>query len=269
MKEDVILIKLEEVVKEVRDIKSDIEVKLNQYIVKTDNVIKILNNEINEVKKTTNELEKSQNFLSTQFEPNKSTMDNVLKSHSSITKENQIPKQRITLLEKQLKAESIKRNDLEQHGRLDQVKINGIPMTDNESCKEITVKIANLCKAKISISDIDVAHRLPGGGIIVKFKSRNARDELYYAKKQSKGMTVKDLGLSPPLNKGGKPLQGYIFINEGLTQENKSWLFETRKKCRELNIKHVWTNKGKIRVKGEHHDKPILIKSMDDVNALS
>ena len=73
-------------------------------------------------------------------------MDNVLKSHSSITKENQILKQRITLLEKQLKAESIEGNDLEQHGRLDQVEINGIPMTDNESCKEITVKIANLCK---------------------------------------------------------------------------------------------------------------------------
>ena len=93
---------------------------------------------------------------------------------------------------------------MEQHGRLDQVEISGIPMTDNDSCKEITVKIANLCKAKISISDIDVAHCLPGGGIIVKFMSRIARDELYYAKKHLKGMTVKDLGLSPPLNKGYK-----------------------------------------------------------------
>ena len=61
MKEDVILKKLEEVVKEVRDIKSDIEVKLNQYIAKTDNVIKILNNEINEVRRPQMNLKKVKN----------------------------------------------------------------------------------------------------------------------------------------------------------------------------------------------------------------
>ena len=105
-----------------------------------------------------------------------------------------------------------------------------------------------MAHAKTIPSDIDVAHRLPAGGVIVAFNSRTARDEFYNNRFNPKSKTVKDFGLGPP-EKDGQVTLGYIFINEGLTQEKNSLLFETRKKCKLLNIPKVWTSTGIIKVK--------------------
>ena len=159
--------------------------------------------------------------------------------------------------------ESTKRNAMEQHGRLNKVEINGIPIREGESCRNIVMQVANLCNAKIKAEAIDVTHRLYGGGIIVAFKSGEARDNLYYARFGLKEKTMKDIGLTPPLNKDGNPMRGFIFITEGLTHETKSLAHETRQNCKELIIK-VWTLKGKIKVKGDHHENPVVINCIED-----
>ena len=50
-----------------------------------------------------------------------------------VSKENEELNTKIKRLEIELKEEKIKRNKLEQHGRLNQVEINGIPLKENES----------------------------------------------------------------------------------------------------------------------------------------
>ena len=181
-RDDIVLKKLEEVIKEVRDITSNIEQKLENFIKKADQVLKSLNGDLNQVKNTTKELEKSQEFISNQYESNKAAMNNIIKSHSEIKHEKSLLKQNITRLEKQLKSESTKRNALELHGRLNQFEINGIPICEGEPCRNIVMQVANLCDAKIKEDHIDVTHRLYGGGIIVAFKSREARDNLLLCK---------------------------------------------------------------------------------------
>ena len=165
-----------------------------------------------------------------------------------VSKENEELHTKVKILEIELKEERIKRNKLEQHGYLNQTEINGIPLKEHGSCKDIVLEIAKLADAKIIRSDIDAAHGLPAGGIIVVFNSRTARNEFYSNRFNLKGKTVKDLGLDPP-EKDGQVTMGYIFINEGLTQEAKSLLFETRKKFKLLNIPKVWTSKGINKVK--------------------
>ena len=119
-------------------------------------------------------------------------------------------------LEKELKEERIKRNKLE----LNEVEINGIPLKEHKSCKGIVLEIAELVDAKTIPSDVDVAHRLPAGGIIVAFNSRTARDDFYNNKFYLKGKTVKDLGLDPPEKDGQVTMAIYLSTKASLNGQS-------------------------------------------------
>ena len=150
---------------------------------------------------------------------------------------------------------------------MNQVEINGIPLKENESCKGIVPEVAKLADAKLSHQILMLHTDFPlWNYCCIQFKY--CKDEFCDNTFNLKGQTVKDLGLDPP-EKDGQVTMGYIFINESLTQETKSLLFETRKKCKLLNIPKVWTSKGIIKVKGEHHTRPVIIASMNDVNKLN
>ena len=97
-------------------------------------------------------------------------------------KENKQLHSKVKQLENELKKEKIKRNKLEQHGCFNQVEISGVPLKDDEDCKKIIAEIAKLANAKVESTDTDVAHRLPGGGIIVQFTSRKAKCILFNSK---------------------------------------------------------------------------------------
>ena len=58
-------------------------------------------------------------------------------------KNKQLHSKKVKQLENELKEEKTKRNRLEQHGRLNQVEISGVPLTDDEDCKKIVAEIAN------------------------------------------------------------------------------------------------------------------------------
>ena len=242
--------KIEQMLKELKEVSNEVkavsnevkgvstkfdslESKLNNFINKTDNEIQRINSNIRKV-------EESQQFISAEYDKHRLQQDNIIKSHGDIMKENKQLHSEVKQLENELKEEKTKRNSLEQHGHLNQVEISGVPLQDDEDCKKNCCRnVAKLANAKIESADIDVAHRLPGGGIIVQFASRTARDILFNSKSNLKGKTVKDRGLSPPKTKEGVETKGLIFINEGLTQETKSLLFETRKKCKTLNINRI------------------------------
>ena len=56
---------------------------------------------------------------------------------------------------------------------------------------------------------------------------------------------------------------------KALLKRTKSLDFETRKKCKLLNMPKVCTSKGIIKNKGEHHTKPVITASMDYVSKLN
>ena len=155
-------------------------------------------------------------------------------------------------------------------GGLTKIEGRGVctPLKDNESCEDLVIKIAQLAGVVVKPEDISIVHCLRGGGIIVQFTTRKMRDLIFNSKKNLKGKMVKDLDLDPPTNNEGKATPGFILINEGLTPENKLLLHQTREKCRKLDIRGVWTVKGIIKVKGEHHEN-ITINNYDDLQKLN
>ena len=118
----------------------------------------------------------------------------------------------------------------------------------------------------ISIADIDIAHRLRRGNIIIVFTSRQVRDDMWFNKRNLKGLTIRNLGLEPQNDAYGKALKGSIFLQEALTFYYKHLFFQTREKCREMNIplKQVYTHKGTIKVY-INNQKTIEILCEDDI----
>ena len=125
-----------------------------------------------------------------------------------------------TILEKNLEKENIEEsirkqgeiikkleNETEQYSRRNNIKIRGLPDTDpRETALDSAKKIVQFLKEKdiasLSLSDIDIAHRLPNThnknrDIIVRFVSRLVRDEV-----MSQRRKLKNTG---------------VFINEDLT----------------------------------------------------
>ena len=86
------------------------------------------------------------------------------------------------------------------------VEISGIPLLKNEDCKKIVADIGfAMGLSKISIKDIDVAHRLFQNkedhtlSIIARFYSRTDRDHFFYARSELKSIKIQDLGYDPTI----------------------------------------------------------------------
>ena len=112
-------------------------------------------------------------------------------------------------------------------------------------CKKIVLEITKLMNLNISLNDIDIAHRLRRGNIIIVFTSRQARELLWYNKGNLKGISIRNLGHEPQHDIYGIPQKGFIFIHEALTFYDKHLFYLATEKCKELNspIKQVFTYK--------------------------
>ena len=71
------------------------------------------------------------------------TLKKLKNTNSRPRKENDILWNKINILTKGLAEEQLKRNNLEQYGRREKIKISGIPHEQNEDCTELAHQ---LCK---------------------------------------------------------------------------------------------------------------------------
>ena len=88
-------------------------------------------------------LEESQDFLSKHYEEHDRNIEEIKNTNSRLQKENNILWSKINILTKGLAEEQLKRNNLEQYGRREKIKISGIPHEQNEDCTELAHQ---LCK---------------------------------------------------------------------------------------------------------------------------
>ena len=113
-------------------------------------------------------------------------------------------------------------------------------------------------KNDVGISNIEIAHRIKNGDILVKFKDRPARDKVYEGKRLLKGYTTQDLGFEE---------KRYIFINESLSFDTRLLMKETMEKCKELGLKRIFTKHGEIKVK--KGDRYIKIYKKEDIKKIN
>ena len=74
------------------------------------------------------------------------------------------------------------------------LEVVGLPIKDNEDYLDIIYKVCELVDPQIKNSDIEVAHRMKKGDIIVKFMNRHTPDRVYKQKKNFANYSTKDIG---------------------------------------------------------------------------
>lgn len=146
-------------------------------------------------------------------------------------------------------------NDLEQYGRRNNIRINGVP-ENGEETSERTTRIATetlnryIENLDIRREEIDIAHRLgkkkegKHRQIIIKFQSRMLRDTVLKNRRVFKGSD--------------------IFVNEDLTKINQQVLACVRKKMTD-EVARAWSRNGRIFYKS-HTDTVLEVKYKDFQN---
>ena len=120
----------------------------------------------------------------------------------------------------------------------------GVPQFQNKNVSEIILSLASKLDVNLTANDISIAHRLPvkrprlnsesnvtnsrHPGIIVRFTSRQKRNEMY-----SNRMKAKHIG--------DISVQGMskLYVNENLTQRRKRFFWLAKQKAKELNYKFI------------------------------
>ena len=139
------------------------------------------------------------------------TYDDIKNEYESLKKKNQEQSVELKTLKansadmkEKAEEEASKLDGLDQYGRRQNLEFEGVPVTEGEGVVDLVVRIGNLVGAKIKRNDISTAHCLPPKrhskignppGIIVRFISRNVRNEIYSKHAAVKSIDEKDFPL--------------------------------------------------------------------------
>jgi len=179
-------------------------------------------------------------------------LENALKTITTLeTNVNELKRENV-----QLRAEL---SDLQQYSRINNLELTGIPETNGENVRDLVVKLGAEVDCQIAPIDIDVCHRVAHvnsennhpRAIIVKFTTRNKKNELLGSIKKRRTLTTGDLGFQ-----GGS---GRIFAGDHLTHKNKILFKQAREFCRANNFKYCWVRDCKIFVKRMDSSRAVLV----------
>ena len=181
--------------------KTDVERKLIDIKVTTEEKIKSLNvsldNTVVEQKKEIQELTESVKFISSAYDEQKATNDDLLARMQTLEQHHDQIKNKCHAYEDEFIEQSSKIDALEQYGRRNCVLLHGIPETKDEITDSIFVDtIKTHLDITVKSRELDRTHRLGEKKegkirpIIGKFARYNKRKEVFQNKKKFKGSTV-------------------------------------------------------------------------------
>ena len=118
-----------------------------------------------------------------------------------------------------------------------------------KNTNEIKIKVAKMLNVSLSLDQISTSHRLqtrlkpknsePAASppIIVRFLSRDVRNQLYANRKLARTANLQEFSLQGAEN---------IYINENLTQSRKKLFWHAKQKAVYSNFKFYWTVNGNV-----------------------
>lgn len=173
--------------------------------------------------------------------------------------------------ETELRELNIKYNSLrsefklrQQWDRLYNLEIVGVPENHDEVLITTVIAIAKHAGVTITSRDIEFANRVQAKqtklgvprAIIVKMKSRLAKDNIIAGIRRVRGITRSNIGMQ-----GGEK----IFVNEHLTIENKILYNKTRELVVANSFKYIWIRNCKIFVRRDDKSPKIVINKEEDL----
>ena len=166
--------------------------------------------------------------------------------------------------------DSIKVDELEQYGRRQNLEIVGVPEKEDENTNAIVLEVAKMLDVDIMSSHISTSHRLPkktainrnnsgSSPIIVRFTSRDIRNQIYANRKKARFVDLKNFSVSDTKN---------IFVNENLTPTRKQLFWKTKQEVKNNSWKYIWTHNGNVFVKKDDNASITAIKNELDLNLI-
>ena len=174
------------------------------------------------------------------------------KTNADLLTENKSLASKVVSLEKQL-------DQAEQYSRRSCLRISGLKEEVNEDTDTLVISIASTIGSEIQIADIDRSHRVGSPrqqrdrprDVIVKFATYRARQNFF-----KRRTTLKDSGYRG------------VFVNEDLTRQRSSLLYEARKLLKSAVVKGAWSADGTILVK-DHSDRVHRINGLSDLEVFT
>ena len=237
----------------------------------TEEFKKLLEKALAPLRKSIDEVKESEATANSKYDQLLTKMTAYEEGMTALFNENKSLKAELLNTTNQLKALKESFNEPEQYSRRDCLEIRGIPKSGAwEDTNEIIVQLGQKIGVDLKKEDISTSHRLPTKvkadgerfmvppAIIVKFVSRDVREQIYRARKVLKDLTSQDLGYSE---------ENRIFINESLTQSNKELFRDCLKVKKEKGFKFLWTNGGKIFMRKDQSEGSKVIQ-ITNANAI-
>ena len=195
-------------------------------------------------------------------------------SHKSI-KEFEKLETRLNTIESRFSSIAKEIDDIVMYSYQYNLKITGIPQASERETSEET---ANICLklfacsgVDISISDIDIAHRVQSRNsrrgqrnqpIICKFVRRMTRDKVVKARKNANGLNANDLGLLSSVKIGRIPILYH------LTPRLQELLHLAKIHQTNYNYKYCWAKESTIFLRKTDIARVIRLSSKDDQDSL-
>lgn len=160
--------------------------------------------------------------------------------------------EQICLIQGENEELKLKIDDIEQHTKLNQLRIFGVPETNQENLND---QLTDIFKNKLDINNcelescyrigsVKIGHKNSHRPIVVKFSNISQRNKIFYNKKQLKGTKIS--------------------ISEELTKSRYELLQMANEK---FGKAHVWTTDGKIRANID--GRKCWIKNIGDLTRYS
>lgn len=222
-----------------------------------------LRNEIRELKVTQTNLAKSVEFAHAEVKDLKKKLDDEVAKNKQLTKEKEALFSRCMAVENEAKEQEKRLTSIEQYSRKNNLEIQGVIQTENESVSDVLAKIGNAIKEPITGADVEVCHRVPTRdadktNIVVQFRSRAKRDAVLRKARKAR----------PTNNAIGMSEATPIYVNEHLCPARKRLLALSIKKKHEHKWKSVWTNNGQIFAKRTDNSPMVRITCEDDIDKI-
>lgn len=170
-----------------------------------------------------------------------------------------------------LKTEIARLNrDLEerdQWARSNNIEIRGIPQKNSENLYEIADKIGQICDFRLNKQDINYIARIPTRvpntekPIVISLNNRYTKEELVAASRKKKNnLKLTNLGFNSADS---------FFVNDHLTQRNKTLLNKARTLAKEKNFQYIWVKHCKIMARKSDTSPIFFIKSENDISKIT
>lgn len=179
-------------------------------------------------------------------------------------------------LRTQLRLADQKIDQLDQHSRMQNIEIYGIPERREENLVQLVLKISAAAKYPLRVEDVDACHRVrprtpqqtgrpsssspfPPRTIVLRLSSRRIKEDLLAAIRTSKPTT--EVISATNIKR--------IYFNEHLSPRNKNLLFQTRAAAKLANFQFVWVRDAKIFTRKNTTSHLLQIRSPEDITKIS